>query len=144
MAVAARQFQFMEVTGLTAGRDVEIGDKSAFASFVPTNGETYMVSAIVADAGAQVSLWNTTEGGLVNFEHMVIVSDKDITIELSDAAESFTVSLKAGMYFSCGGQMFTDQAASAVDTMGDIDQIQVKRNVADGVGDAFVQMLLVG
>ncbi len=134
----------MEVTGLTSGRDVEIGDKSAFGTFTPTNGETYMVSAVVTDGGTQVSFWNTDEGGLTTFEHMIVTSDKDITIELSDGSESFTVSLKAGMTFSCGGQMFTDQNAFAVDTMGNIDQIQIKRNVANGVGDAFVQMLLVG
>ncbi len=135
---------FMQITGLTAGRNAEIGDEAVFASFTPTNGEVFTTSAVVADGGSQVNLWNTTEGGLATFEHMVIVSDKEITIELSDGSESFTVSLKAGMFFSCGGQLFVDMAASSVDTMGDIDQIQVKRNVADGVGDAFVQMLLVG
>lgn len=140
----ARHFSFAEVTGLTAGRDRAIGDKSAFGEFTPTNGEVFECSAVIADAGTQVSLWQTTDGGLATFEHMFIIADKDITIEFSDSAESYTISLKANMMYSGGGQMFTDQAAAAVDTMGDIDEIMVKRNVADGVGDAFVQMLLVG
>jgi hypothetical protein len=140
----ARQTQFLEVTGLTSGRNAEIGAKGVFATFVPTNGETQMFSATVADGGTQQLMWLTTEGGMATFEHVVIVADKDITIEFSDGAESYTVSLKAGMFYSGGGQMFVDQAASSVDTMGDIDQIMVKRNVADGVGDAFVQMLLIG
>ena len=144
MAVAARQTQFLEVTGLTNGVDQQIGNRGTFGSFVPTNGEVQMFSAVVADAGTQVLFWLANEGAMATFEHMVIVSDKDITIELSDSSESFTVSLKAGMFFSCGGQMFVDMAASAVDTMGNIDQIMIKRNVADGVGDAFVQMMLIG
>lgn len=140
----ARQYSFMEVTGLTKGRNAEIGDKSAFGEFTPANGETQVFSATIADAATQVIMWIANDGGMATFEHMMLISDKDLTIELSDAAESFTLDIKANMMFSIGGTMFADQAASAVDSMGNIDKITVKRNVADGVGDAFVQMLLVG
>lgn len=144
MAASARQLSFAEITGLTKGHDMQIGDKSAFNTFTPTNGEAQMFAATIADAAVQVIMWIANDGGMATFEHMWITSDKDITIEISDSSESYTVSLKAGMMYSGGGQMFVDQAASAVDTMGNIDKITVKRNVADGVGDAFVQMLLVG
>jgi len=144
MAAKVSQTQFLEVTGLTNGVDQQIGDRGVFGSFTPTNGEVQMFSAVVADAGTQVLFWLANEGAMATFEHCVIVADKDITIEFSDSSESYTISLKAGMFYSGGGQMFVDMAASSVDTMGDIDQIMIKRNVADGVGDAFVQMMLVG
>lgn len=144
MAVSVRHYSFAEVTGLTKGINQEIGDKSAFGTFVPTNGEVQVFSATIADAGTQVIMWIANDGAMATFEQMFLISDKDLTIELSDAAESFTLDIKANMMFSIGGTMFADQAASAVDTMGNIDKITVKRNVADGVGDAFIQMLLVG
>ena len=138
-----RQLHFIEVIDLTSGETQTQGTKASFATFTPTNGEVFQASAVVADAGAQVFLWNTGEGGLTTYEHCTIKSDKDITIELTGSTGSFTFSLKAGMTASFGGETFGPQAGT-VDVMVAVTNISVKRNVADGVGDAFVQLFLVG
>ena len=140
-----RLLTYAEMTGLTDGRVQRAGDKSVFTEFTPTNGEFFQAGAVVADAATEVVMWNTTEGGLATYEHGIIETDKDITIQLSDGAVDTLFSLKAGMKASFGGQILgTMGGSSTTDTMGNVDSIIVKRNVANGVGDAFVTLTLVG
>lgn len=140
-----RQLAYAEVTGLTNGADRTFGSKGVFDTFTPTNGEYFEAAAIVADNYTEVSLWDTTEGGLATFEYGLLYADKDVTVQLSDGTVDNVFSLPAGMVLAFGGTTISTFGGSTVaDTMGNIDNITVKRNVADGVGDAFVNLMIVG
>jgi hypothetical protein len=140
-----RLLSFAEVTGLTNGAKREFGNKGVFAEFTPTNGEFYEAAAIVADGYTEVALWDTTEGGLATFNYALIYSDKDITVQVSDGSVDNVFSVPAGLVMAFGGKTITTFGGSASeDTMTDLDNITAKRNVADGSGDAFVNLMLVG
>lgn len=133
---------FLKLTGRTNGRDQKFGDKAVFKSFTPTLGVHHEVSQVIPDDYQEETLWATGDQ-LVSFEYGVLETDKDVTIKLSDGAVDAIFTVLAGSYALFGGSTITDLGGDgSADTMGLIDTVVVKRNAADGVGDAFVTLTL--
>jgi hypothetical protein len=132
----------LTLTGRTAGRDQDFGDPTAYKAFTPTLGVSYTVSKVVPDDYQEESLWEG-EDWLESFEYGMIETDKDIIVQLSDGATDALFSLPAGTYALFGGTLAATFGGDGVDlTMGNIDTVAVKRNAADGVGDAYVTLTL--
>ena len=110
--------------------------------------ERFVVEATVADNYTVVNLWTAGDGGVADFDVLVLVSDKDILLELvEDYATTplySTVTVTANVPFVLAADDVVNVAtATTVSTTSDvIDQINVQRNVADAAGDAQVKLYL--
>lgn len=144
-----RRLLYGEVTGLTHGRDMKFGDRTDYETLTPTNGEVYQSGSVVADNYQEEVLWAAGDGGLADFEVAIVETDYDVVIELRDGTNYATIEAKAGIGAIFGGQIASDNASAmpgdgSAETMGDVDQITVKRNAADAAGDAYVLITLIG
>lgn len=144
MAGTLRSLQYFEITGLTGTQTKTFGDRSAFKT-VTVGDESFETTKLVQDNFQEETLWATGQGGLTTFDYALLETDQDILVELRDGAVFARFSLAAGARAVFGGTLFVTLAGDGVTAtgVGDVDQIIVKRNVADGVGDATVTMRLV-
>jgi hypothetical protein len=141
MAVTLRTLLYAVVTGLTH-RNQEVGDRSAFQELTVTV-EPYQTGMVVADNYQEEVLWAAGDGGLATYSVAIIETDADIVVELQDGAVYSRTLIKAG-YGIVGGKLASAMGGDgAAATLGDVDQIMVKRNEADGVGDANVRITLI-
>ncbi len=140
-----RALIYLIANSLTHGRDQEAGDKAVFGELTLTNGETFSAGSVVADDYQEETLWLTTQGGVSTFQVGVVESDKDVVVFLSDGAVDSYLQVKAGIPAVFGGKIYSALGGDGTPaTGGDIDDIQVKRDAADGVGDAYVKLTLYG
>ncbi len=141
-----RSLQFFEITDLTGIQNKKMGDRSAFQTLTVA-GEVYQTASIVADDYQEENLW-TASGNIATFLVGIIETDKDILIRLKNGAAISLFECKAGTRTVFGGTMVAESPLNfagdgVANTALDIIQIDVKRNVADAVGDAFVSLALV-
>ncbi len=137
--------QFFKVTGITGTVDKSTGSKSIFQIQELTNDEFFQASSVVQDNFQEETLWATLQGGLTTYEVGIIETDRDIVVQLGDGATVAIFTVLANTRAVFGGQIDVALAGDGVaDTPGNVDAIIVKRNVADGVGDANVTLTLVG
>lgn len=110
--------------------------------------ESFVANAVVADDYGKVTLWNDGDGGLADFDLLVFYSDKAVLLELvidragTPTYSTIGVSAKYPLILTsddCVNAVLTDGSATSMDQ---IDSIRVKNNVANGVGDANVQLIL--
>lgn len=142
MAVVLNSLQYFELIGLTGTRNKIFGDRSAFTTLTLT-GETAEFTSIVADNYQEEIMWATNQGNLATFLVGTIETDKDILVELQDGSEDNRFNAPAGIITVFGGKVVSVMGGDTVAaTIGDVDQILVKRNVADGIGDASVTLRL--
>lgn len=154
MAATLNALQFFEVRGLTSSENEPFGERAEFNSFGLT-GRIHKTLTLVADNYQEETLWQTGQGGITTFLLAFIRSDKDILIEVrnDDGTPEFALlEAKADIIavfggVCSGGTATSFQGDGTINTQdthqADIDRIQVKRNVADGVGDAIVKLMLV-
>ena len=139
---------YLIANSLTSGRDQEAGSKTLGGSFALANGEHFQAGSVVADDYQNEVLWNTTEGGLTTFQIGVIKSDKDVLVEIYDGTDTATQKVFAGIAAIIGGYMADGNALVAGDgtpeTENAVTRVAVTRNVAVGVGDAYVTLSLFG
>jgi hypothetical protein len=136
---------YLIATSLTDGRDQIAGDKDLGGALTLTNGEHFQTGSVVADDYQEEQLWATGQGGLSTFEVGVLESDKDVILFLSDGAVDSTMLVKAGIPAVFGGQIYSAMGGDgSAATGGNVDDVQVKRDVADGTGNAYVTVTLYG
>jgi hypothetical protein len=137
---------YLIASSLTDGRDQEAGSRTLGGALTLTNGEHFQAGSVVADDYQNEVLWNTTEGGLTTFEVGVLESNKDVYVELQDGANYAVFSVKAGIPCVFGGSITDalDAGDGVAESPGNVDRVAVTRNVADGVGDAYVTLTLFG
>lgn len=140
-----RSIQFFEITGLTGTNDKSTGSKSVFQEKELTNDEFFQATSVVSDDFQEETLWATLQGGLTTYEVGIIETDKDLVVQLGDGATVAIFNVPANTRVVFGGQIDAALAGDGnADTPGNVDTIIVKRNVADGIGDATVTLTLVG
>lgn len=140
-----RSLQFFEVITLIGTNNKEFGDRSAFQDLELTNDEFYQATSLVADDFQEEQMWAVDQGGLGTYQVGVIETDKDILVQLGDGATVAIFTVLANTRAVFGGQIDAVLAGDGnSDSPGDVDAITVKRNVADGTGDATVTLTLVG
>ena len=149
MPLTARRFgPWVEVTN-------DFGDTCAYGnrdSEAPQDiiltGEKFETTTIVADDFTRIVLWQDGDAGVAAFDLALFETTADILIELAiDRAGTptygvLTVEANRPLCLTSDemvNAVLTDGSATTMDL---IDQIAVKRNVADGVGDATVHMVL--
>lgn len=137
---------YLIASDLISGRDQEAGSKVLSGALALANGEHFQAGSVVADDYQNEVLWNTTEGGLTTFRVGVLESNKDVFVELQDGANYAVFSVKAGIASVFGGRMTDalDAGDGNAESPGDVDRVAVTRNVAEGVGDAYVTLTLYG
>ena len=107
---------------------------------------TFRVS--VADDYAKVTLWQNGDGGLDDFDLLVVESDADVVLELvHDRAgtpkyTTFTVTADIPFVLTSDDVAAALLASGSATSMDQVDEISVKRNAADAAGNANVQLHL--
>jgi len=110
--------------------------------------ETYANRLVVADNYTRVVVWQDGDGGVADFDLLIVLSDVNVLLELTiDRAGTplyAVVEVKANIPYL----LSSDDMVAAVltngsaTTMDQIDQIAIKNNVADDAGDANVTIIL--
>lgn len=154
MAATLEALQYFEARGLTGSENEPFGERAEFNSFTLT-GRIHKTLILVADNFQEETLWQTGQGGVADFLFALIRTDKDILIQTRNnlGTPEFTMfEVKANIIGVIGGRSAGgtatsfkgDGVADVLDTdFADIDQLIAKRNVADGVGDANVKLMLL-
>ncbi len=136
----------------------DFGDPSDFATFTVAGNFFHLSPVTVADNFQILELWNTVGGGLTSFLWGAIRATQDVLLEFTvTTPERYAyVEVHSGPWSVFGGRVGAGevgvtntafQAAGVAETagthFGNVTRLRAKRNVADGIGDAVVEMFLV-
>lgn len=139
---------------LKVNDNIVLGSATADQSLALATGKAACVAdVVIADAFGEDVLWTTGGGGIDTYKYGYIYSDVDIWVQLRNddtgAAEYVRLFVPATTLAflpgRCAGNT-TDAFDGAVmvdnTDYADVDQIEVARDVAEGVGDAAVSLYL--
>lgn len=110
-------------------------------------------SIVIADDFGEDVLWQTGDGGLDTFTHGFIISDQDVWVQLRNddtgAVEYVRLFIPANVLAFipakvAGNTTDAFDGSALVDNTdyADVDQIEVYRDAAEGIGDATVSLYL--
>lgn len=111
--------------------------------------EAYHTTATVADNYTKVTLWQNGDGGLDTFDVLLFESDADVLLELvedrtgSPLYSTINVTANNPVRLTADDIVNVASSSGGATTTDVIDEISVQRNVADGVGDANVELVLL-
>lgn len=146
MSLTAKLIQVLKINGL-----IVEGSLSTEQSLSLVSGQLCMVlDKTVADNAGTATLWATGDGGLASFSHGFVFSDQDLLLEVSTGEPDYCLlEVKANVLTAVpafilgstssviGGSLLvagTDYHA--------VEAVKAQRNVADGAGDATVDLFL--
>ncbi len=112
-----------------------------------TDAEMFESVRTVPDNYGVATLWEDGDGGFTTYDTLWIESDKDVLLSLGSTADASAERIKIAANIPV--HLAVNQVA-AVGTLSDVeatvmtavDEIKVKRNVADGEGDATIRLIL--
>lgn len=147
----------MKMLGLIGTKYRYLGDKATPVSLT-TTGVVHSDTFILADNYGAATLWTVGDGNISTFQYLIIESDADVVIELSNTTpandERALLFVKANCPLVVPGQSFGAYASVtsrldgavlvAATDYGNINQIRAQRNAADLVGDANIRLTLIG
>lgn len=154
MAVLEQVYQFTtSVLGEVVRR---VGSKTSTVSLT-VDGLVFDTNVVIADNYEQKTLWQSGDGGVTSFDHLLFLASADVFLEIANTATSpdermivfvpanALVSLPSryvGAYVSDTSRLDGVEMVEATD-YDEITEIRVQRNAADLEGDATIRLVLI-
>lgn len=114
-------------------------------------------SQVIADNFGNATIWQTTQGGLAGFDHLLFWCDVDVFLELANTTpnpdERAIIFVPGGTLVSLPSRYIAGYASNTSRLDGanmveatdydDILEIRIQRDEADAVGDATYRLVLI-